>query len=273
MDKRLEQSLTKNMTYSQKAMDTKKKELEMQDAYFEKHPERKHKEKNRIKKGKIGDFLMSGHILPPSELPSFNKHGRKDTVCNVHEQWEARTEEDMNNKGRVINNPIHHFFKVFGTYNDIPYELENVIHGVCNLDFYGKGMKQDIGLSKSRVFYLLQQEEVNHGMVECLYNMKKRQAQRYVQALKILIPLLEKQTHAHFIKEAQKYEKQAIRDIEHYNMEECADFNRSEYIQDVIQSMFIVLYDGQLDWDREQQCVVEGSVVQEEAIDIECFDY
>lgn len=256
MDKTLEESLkgslTKNMTYSQKALDTKKKELEMQEAYFEKHPDRRPKKK----KHRYGSASIPSGIIPPHELTHFNKHGRNSTVNNVHKQWEDA--EDMNDKGRVINNPVHFFFKVFGTYNDIPYEIENVIHGVCNLDFYGKGMKQDIGLSKSKVFYLLQQEEVNHGMVESLFNMKKRQAQRYVQALKILIPLLEKQTHTHFTKEAQKYQEQAIRDIKDYNLEECADFNRSEYIQDVIQSMFTVLYDGQLDWDRENQKVIEG---------------
>lgn len=255
MDKRLEESLTKNMTYSQKALDTKKKELELQDAYYKKHPERKNKGK-KFKKGKIGSFLMSENIIPPSELPSFNDKARKHTVYNVNKQWNESS--DTMSKGRIVKNPIHFYFKVFGTYNEIPSVIEDIIHGVCNLDFYGKGMAQDIGLSKSKVFYLLKQKEINYGFVSSVFDINKRQAQRYVQAVKMLINLLDKQMDAVFVKEAQRFEQCAIKDIEYYNMEECADFNRSEYIQDVIQSCFVVIYDGALDWDRENQKVIEG---------------
>lgn len=133
---------------------------------------------------------------------------RANELIAQAEAFGARQPRARGRPGNVLTNTVLEEFRhvVFEQDNKWPAWIDDVLHGVCNLDWYRTSYTEDVGvsgtpekiraglplskLSLRKVFTFL--ETINNFTVGALLKVDERQARRYVQAAKLALPLLER---------------------------------------------------------------------------------
>lgn len=202
---------------------------------------------------------MTGIIHHPSTMPTMKaRKGDSPAISKVfrlfEKDWEVDEGQCKGKRTREISNPYSAYFKGIEHYNDIPNEVENVIHGIAFLDHYNKGMKQDKSMSKVTLSHLLSFDTLSTPIIMQAVGVGERQAQRYLKAVKLAIQHLD--THQHTLQKdyyplIKKWCKSVLADVEEMldDIEEWEEesgevFNLQEHIDETINSMLIMHTQG-----------------------------
>ena len=185
-------------------------------------------------------------IMKPEDCTFLQKRlGRRfDRVSSAYNgkgSYDGILDDRGHKRGRkptTLMNPTHWYFTTLDTpiWENIDSAIEDCIMGICKLD-HSQASDNNNQLSAGKCVALLRRKSLTTDTIERVIKVDKRQAQRYMKALKIMVPFIERNLRMKMDRDTIRYRKQVIDDCEFWEI----DYD-DDYLDQTVESIFTVLY-------------------------------
>lgn len=189
---------------------------------------------------------MTEDIMKPEDCTFLKKRlGRKfGRVSSAYYEEGVPGHENKavkDGRGRkpfVLMNPVDWYFTTLDTpiWENMTQGVEDIIYGVCRLD-HSQSTANNNQLSAGKCVALLRRSSLTTEAIQRIIRVDKRQAQRYMRALRIMIPFIEKALNDKLDKDSIRYRARAVDDFEKWALEYDDDD-----LDAAVESIFTLLY-------------------------------
>jgi len=135
-------------------------------------------------------ILSSHQPLPIDQMPNLAKQLGKARTDRIRYTQTGKYQKEA--CATNLTNTVLHLMQYYQP-TDYGCKINDTIQGVASLDHQASGQSRPMPLNSARLYNIFQcMPIINSREIGLMMNIEKRQAQRYMRAAKILLPLLER---------------------------------------------------------------------------------